>query len=186
MKQFILNITALMFITFLFNACQSENTPEVNSGLDLSLMDTTVTPANDFFRYVNGAWLDKTEIPADRSRWGSFDELRKQSSTDVLGVLNAAIESKKYGPDTDQYKAVSFYETAMDTAHNNKMGIEILKPYLEQIEKMETLNDVQAYIQNTIALGGRGFFDFASYNQKCACFVCKIKTTFGKIFCSAK
>jgi predicted metalloendopeptidase len=40
-------------------------------------MDKTVKPANDFFRYVNGTWLDNTEIPSDRTRWGSFDELRK-------------------------------------------------------------------------------------------------------------
>jgi len=163
MKHIILNICALMFIGLLFNACQSENTADVNPGIDLSLMDTTVSPSNDFFRYVNGTWLDNTEIPADRSRWGSFDELRKKSSADVLAVLNDAIESKKYGPETDQYKAVAFYETAMDTAHNNKMGIEALQPYLDQIDEMETLQDVQTYIEQTIALGGRGFYDFAVF-----------------------
>jgi predicted metalloendopeptidase len=43
-------------------------------------MDKTVKPANDFFRYVNGTWLDNTEIPSDRTRWGSFDELRQRQT----------------------------------------------------------------------------------------------------------
>ena len=41
----------------------------------------------DFFRYVNGAWLDSTEIPNDRTRWGSFDELRQRTDEDALALL---------------------------------------------------------------------------------------------------
>jgi len=71
-------------------------------GIDLSLMDPSVRPQDDFFRYVNGAWLDKAEIPADRGRWGSFDELRKKSSKAVLEVLEEAIAAGSYGKGTDQ------------------------------------------------------------------------------------
>jgi predicted metalloendopeptidase len=39
-------------------------------GINVNYMDKTVKPANDFFRYVNGTWLDNTEIPSDRTRWG--------------------------------------------------------------------------------------------------------------------
>jgi predicted metalloendopeptidase len=52
-------------------------------------MDKTVKPANDFFRYVNGTWLDNTEIP-DRTRWGSFDELRQKTDADALAILKEA------------------------------------------------------------------------------------------------
>jgi predicted metalloendopeptidase len=51
-------------------------------------MDKTVKPANDFFRYVNGTWLDNTEIPSDRTRWGSFDELRQRQT--ALAILKEA------------------------------------------------------------------------------------------------
>ncbi len=40
-----------------------------------------------FFRYVNGNWLDNTEIPADEGRWGSFNELRKDNNEMVLSIL---------------------------------------------------------------------------------------------------
>jgi predicted metalloendopeptidase len=54
------------------------------TGINVNYMDKTVKPANDFFRYVNGTWLDNTEIPSDRTRWGSFDELRQKTDADAL------------------------------------------------------------------------------------------------------
>ena len=41
-------------------------------GINLSYMDKSVKPGDDFFRYVNGAWVDQTEIPADKTRWGKW------------------------------------------------------------------------------------------------------------------
>jgi predicted metalloendopeptidase len=49
-------------------------------------MDKDVKASNDFFRY-NGTWLDNTEIPSDRTRWGSFDELRQSTDADALAIL---------------------------------------------------------------------------------------------------
>ena len=51
-------------------------------------MDTRVSPRENFFRYVNGGWLENTQIPADRARWGiSFDELREQAEAHVLEIV---------------------------------------------------------------------------------------------------
>jgi putative endopeptidase len=55
---------------------QNVQTP-AQPGINVEYMDKDVKASNDFFRYVNGTWLDKTEIPSDRTRWGSFDELRQ-------------------------------------------------------------------------------------------------------------
>ena len=59
-------------------------------GVDVDNMDTTVEPQDDFYQYVNGGWLAANEIPADRSRWGSFDELREQAEQDVLAIVRDA------------------------------------------------------------------------------------------------
>ena len=48
---------------------------ELVSGIDKTGFDTSVRPQDDFFDYVNGSWVDNTEIPADKARWGSFDAL---------------------------------------------------------------------------------------------------------------
>ena len=45
---------------------------EKKYGINTEHMDVSVKPNDDFFRYVNGTWLDNTEIPADRTRWGSL------------------------------------------------------------------------------------------------------------------
>ena len=52
---------------------------EVLPGINTEYMDTSVKPSEDFFRFVNGKWLDTNEIPADRTVWGSFNELRKKN-----------------------------------------------------------------------------------------------------------
>ena len=60
------------------------------SGLDLIHLDRTVRPQDDLFRFVNGTWLDTTEIPADRARFGTFDLLREQSTARVHELIEQA------------------------------------------------------------------------------------------------
>ncbi|HKJ49316.1 MAG TPA: hypothetical protein VJ973_09520, partial [Christiangramia sp.] len=79
-----------------FTACNDDKKVEEKEevhGINLAYMDTTTTPKEDFFRYVNGAWLDSTEIPNDRTRWGSFDELRQRTDEDALALLEKTAES---------------------------------------------------------------------------------------------
>ena len=58
-------------------------------------MNTEITPNEDFFNYVNGKWLDNTEIPDDRTSWGSFAELRQRTDEDALGILKSAMGDDK-------------------------------------------------------------------------------------------
>ena len=59
----------------------------LSSGIELANMDTSVAPQQDFFHYVNGSWMEKTEIPGDKARWGSFDELRENAEKQVFVYL---------------------------------------------------------------------------------------------------
>src|SRR5690606_2322647 len=126
-------------------------------GINTTLMDKNVNPANDFFRFVNGAWIDKTEIPADRVRWGSFDELRKRTDHDVLEILAQASASSHYTPDTDQGKAINLYKSVMDTVARNKAGIAPLKPYLAKIDAVKNVKDLQKLMTEMEPTGGIGF-----------------------------
>ena len=85
-----------MFLSVLsagmFTACnddekRTEEKDDEIHGINLAYMDTSTTAKEDFFRYVNDRWLDSTEIPGDRTRWGSFDELRQRTDEDALGLL---------------------------------------------------------------------------------------------------
>ena len=127
-------------------------------GINVGYMDKTINPADDFNRYVNGAWLDKTEIPADRTRWGSFDELRKNTDDDVMAILKEAINDKTIDPNSDQAKAISLYKTVLDTVSRNKAGINPLKPYLAKINAVQNADQLVALLAEMEPEMGLGFF----------------------------
>lgn len=126
-------------------------------GINISYMDKSSKASNDFFRYVNGAWLDKTEIPADRTRWGSFDELRQRTDEDALAILKEAASNHAYSATTDQGKAVIVFESVMDVAKRNKLGISPLKPYFKKIDAVKNAKDLQALLIEMEPIGGIGF-----------------------------
>jgi len=90
-------------------------------------MDTTVVPGNDFFAYANGGWLKTTEIPADRSSYGTgaiLTELNVQRVRDLI----------EHTPHT---AIGDFYTTYMDAAGIEKLGIAPLQPTLKRIEAIQ-------------------------------------------------
>ena len=127
-------------------------------GINLEYMDKTVKPSDDFFRFVNGNWLDKNEIPADRTRWGSFDELREKTDKDMMLILKEALNNPSYTAETDQGKALNLYRTIMDTVTRNKQGIKPLKPYLEKINAVKDVADLKKLLIEMETQGGVGFF----------------------------
>ena len=142
-----------------FATCNAqESVKPKNPGINLDFMDKTVKPGNDFFRFVNGTWYDKTEIPADKTRWGSFDELRQNTDKDALAILKEAAADKKLDPKSDQAKSVSVYQTYMDTISRNKLGIKPIKPYLAKIDAIKTSQDVNNLLIEMEPIGGMGFY----------------------------
>jgi predicted metalloendopeptidase len=149
-KMIVILITAFGF--------NQNNAQQNGVGIDLSLMDTSVSPKDDFFNFVNGTWLKNTEIPADRTRWGSFDELRKKTDADALAILAEASKNPKYKSDTDQGKAINLYKSIMDTVARNKAGIKPLLPYLTKINAVKNVSDLQNLMIQMASKGGVGFF----------------------------
>jgi len=124
-------------------------------------MDKSVRPNDDFFKFVNGTWLKNTEIPADKTRWGSFDELRQNTDKDALAILKDAAKNPKYKSSTDQGKAINMYKAAMDTLARNKQGIAPIKVDLAKIDAVKNIKDLQKLMMETEAKGGgAGFFGF--------------------------
>src|SRR5574343_1794963 len=91
MNKFILRGSlGFLFLTATFYSCKSNQEAVKKQepiGINVNYMDKSTSPADKFNRHINGSWLDKTEIPADRTRWGSFDELRKNTDDDVMAIL---------------------------------------------------------------------------------------------------
>ena len=153
-KQLLFVIPAIMG----FAVSQAQNAPAAKEpGINVNYMDKNVKPSNDFFRYVNGTWLDNTAIPADRTRWGSFDELRQRTDADALAILKEAATNPTYKSNTDQGKAINLYKSILDTVGRNKMGIAPLKPFLKKIDAVKNAKDLEALLIEMEPIGGIGF-----------------------------
>ncbi|MCG9791818.1 M13 family metallopeptidase [Flavobacterium algicola] len=122
-------------------------------------LDKSIKPGDDFNMFVNGIWFKNTEIPSDRTRWGSFDELRQNTDMDALIILKEALNNPKYNSTTDQGKAIGLYQTILDTVGRNKMGIAPLKPYLKKIDAVKTKKELQALLAEMEPVGGIGFIN---------------------------
>ena len=107
-KQSIFVVFAI--IGFSSSYAQDSSTKK-EPGINTSYMDKNIRLNDDFFRFVNGSWLNKTEIPADKTTWGSFNELRQKTDNDALEILAEASKNPKYKSDTDQGKALNLYKT---------------------------------------------------------------------------
>lgn len=149
----------LASMTFL-SICQvnAQKSDQKNPGINTALMDLSVKPSDDFFNFVNGTWVKNTEIPADKTRWGSFDELRQRTDKDALTILNEAAKNPIYKSNTDQGKAINLYKSIMDTVARNKQGITPLKPYLAKINSVKNCKDLQKLLIEMAPIGGIGFF----------------------------
>lgn len=157
-KQFRKPLFCVVSAMITITAAQAQDAKKKEPGINLSNMDTKVSPKNDFFRYVNGAWLDKTEIPSDRNSWGSFNELRQKTDNDALAILKEASKDPKYKSNTDQGKAIALFNTIMDTVGRNKNGITPLQPVLKKIDAIKNVTDLQNFFIEMQPQGGIGFF----------------------------
>lgn len=154
----IITISKIVLAVFITINALQVNAQQKTPGIDSSLMDKSVSPKDNFFQFVNGTWLKNTEIPADKTRWGSFDELRQRTDKDALAILNEASNNPSYKSNTDQGKAINLYKTIMDTVSRNKQGINPLKPYLAKINAVKNSKDLQKLLVEMEPLGGIGFF----------------------------
>lgn len=134
-------------------------------GIILSNMDTTVSPKEDFYNYVNGNWMQTTEIPDDQVRWGGFGVLRKSTAADVLNIIEKAKESGTYAPETDQAKALAIFASELDTVARNAAGIAPLQPALAQINSISNVADFQKVMTENIVTVSQPFMGVAAFSN---------------------
>ncbi len=110
-------------------------------GLDLASMDKDVHPGDNFFEFVNGTWLDEFEMPADRTRYGSFTLLREKSEQRVKFIIDDLAEAKP-DPATLEGKVAAYYNAFVDTDAIEAAGLDPIAPYLSRIAAIETREDL--------------------------------------------
>jgi putative endopeptidase len=103
----------------------------VSSGIELEERDPSIHPGDDLYRHMNGRWLERSEIPADKSRYGAFTVLAEEAEKAVLDI----IERAKSAPAGSEAKKVGdLYESFMDEARIEEVGLRPLQDMITRIE----------------------------------------------------
>jgi len=108
--------------------------------IDPANMDLTVKPGDNFYAYANGGWIKKNPVPASKTRWGSFDMLREESSQRLQTLLEEA--AKNTSKDRSTQMIGDFYKSGMDSAAIESRGFTPIKPELERLNTLSTKQDV--------------------------------------------
>ncbi|MCU7613171.1 M13 family metallopeptidase [Chryseobacterium sp. GMJ5] len=126
-------------------------------GINLSYIDKTVRPQDDFFTYVNGNWMKTTQIPSDKASWGSFNALRENVDDASLDILNKIL-SEKYDEGSEGQKIQNLYASFMDVSKRNAEGLKPVKSDLAKIDAIKNINDLQKYLLEATKLGDNSFY----------------------------
>ena len=152
MKRSRAPILAFVLSVAVIAVSAQEGSPPRVPGIDTAGMDRSVRPQDDFFRFVNGAWADRTPIPPDRPSYGTFAMLRERSQELVRGILEAEAVTPA-APGSIGQKAGGFYKSFTDDARIEALGIEPLAAELAAIGSIEGVRDLPAAFARATRLG---------------------------------
>jgi endothelin-converting enzyme len=153
--MFRISITVVLTVLFIIGCSKG---PE--SGLDMSNIDNSIRAQDDLYQYLNGKWLEKTEIPADKSNYGTFTELYDQSQIDLRTIIEESANSKNKIDGSDEQKVGDFYLSYMDSNLVEKLGINPLKIDLAVIYSVNSRNDLAKLIGQYQKIGIQRPFSF--------------------------
>ncbi|MGH7983085.1 MAG: M13 family metallopeptidase [Candidatus Udaeobacter sp.] len=162
MKPFIPIIISI-FCVFNLRAATEPQIEQSPPPIDPKNMDTSVKPGDDFFRYANGAWIKRTEIPPEYSRWGAFNQLIERNNDALHDIAEKAQNTKvdpRMAPEPE--KVGDFYASGMD-----EQTIESLrtKPLDAEFKAIEAINDRASLLKEIAHLHSIGInvlFDFGA------------------------
>ena len=120
-------------------------------------MNPDIRPQDDLFGHVNGRWLEETEIPSDRSAWGSFTVLADAAEEHVRQIIEELAQST-HEPGSNAQKIGDLYASFMDEDRVEALGAEPIRGELEDLGAVADKTALAAYVGRLERQGGGGFF----------------------------
>jgi putative endopeptidase len=130
--------------------------------IDPANIDTTCSPCQNFFRYADGGWLKRSEIPGDQPLWGSFNELQEQNYAALQQVLTDAARNAPSTKDQNLRKLGLFYGSCMDSTAIEHAGIHPIEGELKRLAAARDRRGVEAALVHLHQLGVPAGFVFRS------------------------
>lgn len=130
-------------------------------GFDIRTLDRSASACDNFYQFACGGWLNKTEIPVDRSRWGRFSELDERNQSTLHDILE---EASKDDPkrDAKTRQVGDSYAACMDEATIEKKGLSSIKPELDRIAALSKPKELPALVAHLHQIGVDVLFGFGS------------------------
>jgi putative endopeptidase len=121
------------------------------SGVDLKSLDPAIRPQDDFYGYVNGVWTRNTDIPADKSTWGTYIELREIVQAQLRTLIDDTLKHPGK-PGSEAHKIADLYGSFMNEKARNAAGFTPLRADLARVAALKDKQDLPAlfaYLQRT-------------------------------------
>jgi putative endopeptidase len=131
----------------------------MTSGIIHANLDPSIRPQDDLFGYTNGTWFARTEIPADRGRYGTFDHLREQAEHDLREILDEAVASGA-APGTSMGRVALLYGAFLDEAAVQAAGLGAVAGLLAEVDAVTTADELVVLLARLDRIGIGGAFHY--------------------------
>jgi putative endopeptidase len=147
----------------MFNSCLDKKKETVmTKAIDPANMDLTIKPGNNFYEFSNGGWIKANPIPPEYSVYGAFTVIYEQNEEQLKSLVEEVSADSTALLGSVNQKIRDMYNSGMDSARIEELGVNALKDYLEAIDALQTKQDVQEFVATLQQVGIYPLFYFFS------------------------
>ncbi|NKF21123.1 M13 family metallopeptidase [Solimonas marina] len=144
----------------------AESQKALGSGIDTANFDDSVRAQDDFYRHVDGTWLAKTKIPADKSNYGAFTKLQDDAQQHLHEIIEAANAQQDKKDGSDEQKVGDLFASFMDEKKADELGIKPIAPELERIAQLKSKTELPALVAQLDKMGVGAFGGYIEPDAK--------------------
>ena len=148
-----MKLRVLTFALVVSAAAVAAQRPAPKSGLEPANFDKSVRPQDDLFRHVNGAWLTKTEIPADRPTYGTFVQLDEKAEADLYALIEELAGTPGKKPGSTAQQVGDLYASFTNEKRIDSIGAAALRPRLAEIDRLRNTAEFAALTGELSVIG---------------------------------
>ncbi len=115
------------------------------SGIDKANMDTNIRPQDNFYRYINGGWMNSHNIPGDKTAIGSFYDLRDKADEDVNAIIEELAATDDLIMGSDEQKVADLFRSYMNSETRNTLGINPIQSIITAINNLQDKDDLAEF-----------------------------------------
>ena len=129
--------------------------PQLTSGIQTDELDPNIRPQDDLFRHVNGKWIERTKIPSDKARYGSFYVLAEEAEKAVRDIIE---EAQSAADGTEERKFGDLYASFLDVDRIENLGSEPLAALLAEVDAISSVDELLSTLGSLERQGTSGLF----------------------------